>query len=160
MIDKQKIKELIILQLEQALSNAVNAAESAHLAATDDQSVAETQYDTLGIEASYLAQGQSERIENIKQQILKYQQLLINDFAADDEIQLSCLLLLGSAENAKYYFIGPCSGGLKVSINGEDILVITPHAPIAQSLIGKYQFDQIPSMGNNSKVVLEILAVY
>lgn len=160
MIDKQKVRELIILQLERELSNAVNAAESAHLAAIDDQSVAETQYDTLGIEASYLAQGQSERIENIKQQILKYQQLVISDFSADDEIQLSCLLLLGSAENAKYYFIGPCSGGLKINIAGNDILVITPQAPIAQHLLGHYQFEKISPIGNNSKAELEILAVY
>ena len=57
---------------------AVVAANNAHQAATDDQSVAETQYDTLAIEQSYLAEGQSRRVDEIR-----YTIELINNFKYD-----------------------------------------------------------------------------
>ena len=60
------IIEQVTAQLQQELSLALMAANNAHKAATDDQSVAETQYDTLAIEQSYLAEGQSRRVDEIK----------------------------------------------------------------------------------------------
>ena len=45
-MNKEKLITNIISHLENALSIAKHAANEAHLAATDDQSVAETQYDT------------------------------------------------------------------------------------------------------------------
>ena len=58
---KLQIIDLILDDLRQAYQGAMHAADQAHSAATDDQSVAETQYDTLAIEAAYLAHGQSQR---------------------------------------------------------------------------------------------------
>ena len=65
-MDKEKIIQDILNYLRQELSIIQEAANNAHLAATDDQSVAETQYDTLAIEASYLAEGQSRRVDELK----------------------------------------------------------------------------------------------
>ena len=70
-INKQALVELIISDLQQALNQAISAANEAHAAAVDDQSVAETQYDTLAIEASYLAEGQSKRVQELQKAIYK-----------------------------------------------------------------------------------------
>ncbi|WNC68248.1 hypothetical protein RI845_17185 [Thalassotalea nanhaiensis] len=141
------------MQLEQELKNAINSAEMARLAATDDQSVAETQYDTLGLEASYLAHGQSERAEQIKIQIEQYQNLHIKDFDEHDEVSIGCVVeLLSSNAMKQYYFIGPCGGGLKIVANDISIIVITPQTPLAKELIGKFQYDIISLPGNNQQM--------
>ncbi len=143
MIEKQQILVRIVETLEHDLNNAINSAEVARLDAIDDQSVAETQYDTLGIEASYLAHGQSKRAENLKAQIKQYQRLELKKYGQDDEIGLGCLLTIGSSEQQNIYFIGPCAGGLKIDLEGQKILIITPQAPLAATLIGKYHDDNL-----------------
>ncbi|TRX52477.1 hypothetical protein [Thalassomonas sp. M1454] len=161
MFDKQKLLVKIIEKLQQELDNAVFAAETARTDATDDQSVAETQYDTLGIEASYLAHGQSERAEKLKQQINQYKKLKVADFNTNDEIAIGCLIKLSGFNQQRLYFIGPSAGGIKFSIDAQEVLIITPQAPIAKELIGKYQFDQITMPGKSlDDEGIEILAVY
>ena len=89
-IEKQSLINTIIEQLEAELENALQSAETARLAAIDDQSVAETQYDTLGLEASYLAHGQSERAANLITQINAYKALPVKDFSIDDAAGSRC----------------------------------------------------------------------
>lgn len=160
MTDKKLLIDAIIIQLKQELINAINSADMARQAATDDQSVAETQYDTLGLEASYLAHGQSERAEQIKQQIKQYQNLLIRDFDENDEINIGSLVKLkNTIENGElHYFIGPCAGGLKIQFNDLIVMLITPQAPVAKELIGKSQFDLISLPGPKAKE-LEIVEI-
>jgi len=66
---KAEVISKILTYLQNELASLSTAAKNAHLAAIDDQSVAETQYDTLAIEASYLAEGQSRRVEALKKSI-------------------------------------------------------------------------------------------
>ena len=35
------------------------------------------------------------------------------------------------------YFIGPRDGGHSVDVEGQSVMVITPHSPIGQTLLGK-----------------------
>ncbi|WNC72755.1 hypothetical protein RGQ13_01930 [Thalassotalea psychrophila] len=160
MTDKKLLIDAIIIQLKQELINAINSADMARQAATDDQSVAETQYDTLGLEASYLAHGQSERAEQIKQQIKQYQDLLTKDFDRNDEINIGSLVKLKNTLNNTelYYFIGPSAGGLKIQLNNLKVMLITPQAPVAKELIGKSQFDfiSLPSPKENELEIVEI----
>lgn len=159
-LNKKHLLQAIINQLEQELNNAINSAEMARLAATDDQSVAETQYDTLGLEASYLAHGQSERAEQITQQIKQYQDLLTKDLDGEDEINIGSLVKLkNTLTNAElYYFIGPSAGGLKIHLNDLKVMLLTPQAPVAKELIGKSEFDYIslPGPKNNELEIVEI----
>lgn len=160
MLDKKHLITTIIIELEKELKNAINSAEMARQAATDDQSVAETQYDTLGLEASYLAHGQSERAELIKRQIEQYRNIVIKDFAEDDEVGIGCLVTLKKMANnvGIYYFIGPSAGGLKIKLDDVHVTLITPQAPVAKELIGKFQFDKIslPGAGENQLEIVEV----
>lgn len=159
MSNKKKLINSILDSLETALKNAVYAAETARSDAIDDQSVAETQYDTLGIEASYLAQGQSERVALIKAQIQQYQRLDLKTFSKNCAIGLGALIKLEQPpfENTPnclaithWYFLGPNSGGMRIDLNQQVIRVITPEAPIAQQLIGKFVGDEIVLLGRQN----------
>src|SRR3990167_5836127 len=60
-LNKAQLLHQVIAHLETALSQAQQAAQTAYEAATDEENIAENKYDTLGLEASYLATGQARR---------------------------------------------------------------------------------------------------
>ncbi len=141
---KEKLIEQIVKKLQQELSNAVEAANNAHLAATDDQSVAETQYDTLAIEAAYLAEGQTRRVQEITQAINAFEQMNLISFDENTPVTLSAMVQLSQDQaNKHWFFIAPAAGGFKTKINNKHYTVITPQSPIGQELIGKFLEDDI-----------------
>lgn len=149
-INKQALVELIISDLQQALNQAISAANEAHATAVDDQSVAETQYDTLAIEASYLAEGQSKRVQELQKAIYSYQTLNLLAFDEDKAIALSALVQLNADSQAQHwFFIGPAAGGFRCQLAKLQITVITPQSPMGLAFMGKYQYDDIKiTLGN------------
>lgn len=150
-INKSTLVMLIINQLKEELNQAIGAAKQAHHAAIDDQSVAETQYDTLAIEASYLAEGQSRRVQELKSAISRYQALTLVDFDENKPISLTALIQLTKDSSSNHwFFIGCAAGGFRCKIKEQYITVITPQSPMGLALMGKYQEDEIEfSLGNN-----------
>ena len=146
-IDKQALVTLIINELKQKLNQAISAANEAHAAAVDDQSVAETQYDTLAIEASYLAEGQSRRVKELQRAINDYHKLSLLNFNENSAIVLATLVQLSKdSQDHHWFFIGPASGGFRCQLAQQHITVITPESPMGLALIGKYQEDDIEVM--------------
>ena len=150
-INKQTLIVLITDELKQELNQAISAANEAHAAAVDDQSVAETQYDTLAIEASYLAEGQSRRVQELQTAIDNYNMLNLIHFNKSSAIDLSALVQLSKDNQAQHwFFIGPAAGGFRCSLSEQNITVITPQSPMGLALLGKYQDDDIDiRLGNN-----------
>lgn len=86
-MDKKKLLRLITEKLAADLEVAVRAAQTAHETATHEENVAENKYDTLGLEAAYLAAGQSRRVEEIRQALGLYRNLVLRDFDEEQGIQ-------------------------------------------------------------------------
>jgi transcription elongation GreA/GreB family factor len=150
-IDKSTLVTLIIAELTQELNQAINAANEAHADAVDDESVAETQYDTLAIEASYLAEGQSRRVLELQSSIQAYQQLNLLNFDENVTITFSALVQL-CADSSKnhWFFIGPAAGGFRCILSEQSITVITAKSPMGLALMDKMVDDDIEIMlGSN-----------
>ncbi len=146
---KEKLISNILNHLKNELSKTMLAAQNAHLAATDDQSVAETQYDTLAIEAGYLAEGQARRVQEIQDAIIKFERLDINENSS--VVKLGALVQLENDKSTQHwFFIAPAAGGYKCNVDGQKYTVITPQSPMGTVLIGKYRDDDIElSIGAN-----------
>lgn len=147
-MNKKDIINIILTHLHEELSITEMAAHHAHSAAIDDQSVAETQYDTLAIEASYLAEGQSKRVEEIKHAITLFEQLQTRELSADTIIKIGTLVQLEKEQsNNKWFFIAPAAGGFTCSVNDNNkafnITVITPFSPMGKALINKEVDDEV-----------------
>lgn len=160
-IDKKNLVSLIIKNLQQELSQAVSAANEAHAAAVDDQSVAETQYDTLAIEASYLAEGQSRRVQELQEAIFDYQNLVLSKFDENKPIALSALVQLNT-DNKKqhWFFIGPAAGGFRCQLNEQHITVITPESPLGNTLMREFEGEDINVLLGNGRLIDYIASVY
>ena len=144
MLIKHALVAHIIASLTELHAIAKEGADNAHAGAIDEQSVAETQYDTLGLESAYLAEGLGRRVVMYQQEIHAYQQLALREFTADDPIKLGAYIVIGNDEGFKRsLFFGPCSGGLQVEINGIQLSVITRESPLGNALLDKYLDDEV-----------------
>ena len=62
-MDKFVLRQQVLERLAEDLLQAEQAVRAAHEAATHEENIAENKYDTLGLEAAYLATGQARRAE-------------------------------------------------------------------------------------------------
>ncbi len=163
-MNKEIIRHAILAQLEDQHRLAVKAANEARDLAIHEQSQPETQYDTVGLEASYLAHGQSQRVLEIDAMIQAYRKLTFRSFTDQDDIGLTALVnLLYPSGERKLLFIGPCAGGLEFTpeaegedgSEGERVQLITPQAPLAQALLGAFEGDEIILPGASQPIEIE-----
>jgi transcription elongation GreA/GreB family factor len=158
---KAQLQQRILEQLGNDLLIAQRAAQTAYEAATDKANIAENKYDTLGLEASYLAAGQARRLAEIQQALNALQQLPIGDFDPQRGIQLGALVLLAdAADQQRWLLLAPDAAGLKVNDGEREIMLITAHSPIGQRLLGQAPGDEFELKIANQLQHLEILQVY
>ena len=60
-MDRFLLKQQVLERLAEDLLQAEHAVRAAHETATHEENIAENKYDTLGLEAAYLATGQARR---------------------------------------------------------------------------------------------------
>jgi ABC-type lipoprotein export system ATPase subunit len=131
MLDKQRLRLQLLDTLTRQRDVAFTAASDAHNDATHEQSVAETQYDTVGLEAAYLAHGQSQRVAEFDAMITQLKGLALRDFDDMDEIAIGAIVTL---DDQQTFWLLPMCGGYKLEQGA--IIVVTPHAPLGKMLNG------------------------
>lgn len=136
-MNKKTLIKKIIDQLTGELELFYKAARAAHAEATHEQSKAENKYDTRGLEASYLARGQSKQAAEIESAIQQFEVLNPRAFKAGEGIELGALVELETGREKFLYFLGPKAGGTEVIVAKREILVITPQSPLGQQLLGR-----------------------
>lgn len=149
-MDKNLLLQGILTQLQTDLEQASLAALSAHEAATHEENVAENKYDTLGLEAAYLASGQARRVEELRQTLVTWRQLRPRPFNEGQGIELGSLILLVSQSGQEQWlFLGPQGASMKLQHAGRTIQVLGNAAPLGRLLLGKRPGDEIKlPMGN------------
>src|SRR5687767_1903278 len=138
-VRKKKLVQAVIEQLRADLALYHRAALAARAEATHEQSKAEHKYDTRGLEASYLARGQSRQVAEIEQAIEKFEKLPLRQFNPDDVIETGAAVEIESGREKNCYFIGPRAGGTEVVFEKKEIMVITAESPLGAQLVGKKQ---------------------
>ncbi|WP_271408791.1 GreA/GreB family elongation factor [Pseudomonas sp. Q1-7] len=160
-MDKSRIHRLILDTLAADLDLLQRAAQTAYEAATHEENIAENKYDTLGLEASYLATGQARRAAEIRQALALFQSLVLRPFDPARGIQLGALVRLAAEDGSEQrLFLGPEAAGLKVMEAGEEITVISPRSPLGQALLGKPEGAEVTLVIGNGQQTFEVLEVH
>jgi len=136
-MNKRAIIKKIIGRLTDELEIYFRAAKFSRAEATHESSKAESKYDTRGLEASYLARGQSKQAAELEAAIAEFEKLPVKKFGATESINLGALVELETGGENLFYFIGPRAGGTEISHEKKEILVITPQSPLGEQLLGK-----------------------
>ncbi|SDY97367.1 transcription elongation factor GreAB [Pseudomonas sp. NFIX28] len=143
-MNKHTVHQLILDKLRSDLDIAQRAAQTAYEAATHEENIAENKYDTLGLEASYLAAGQARRVEEIRQALALCQNMPLRPYDEQAGIQVGALLGLEDENgHEQWLFLAPDGAGLKVEVVGQPVTVITPRSPLGKSLLGKFEGDEL-----------------
>lgn len=134
----------IIEQLERELATALKASQEAHSSATHSENVADNKYDTLALEAAYLAHGQSVRISELQESINLYKRFRRPAFTQQSSIQLGALVdIENSSGQVQRLFIGPAAGGQSIEEKPHTIHVVTVSTPLGQAMLNKMLDDEI-----------------
>ncbi|MDN3698871.1 GreA/GreB family elongation factor [Vibrio genomosp. F6] len=159
-MNKYDLQQIILQRLEMNHQVAVDATQRAIDAATDEETVPEHKYDTLALEASYLAHGQALRVQECEDDIRTFRELVLREFDDKSAIGMSALVqLIDEDDQARWFFIGPTSGGLIVECQGNRVAVLTPHAPLGALLNKKQVGDEIELTIGSKSVSYEIAQV-
>ncbi|WP_339408891.1 GreA/GreB family elongation factor [Pseudomonas sp. EA_35y_Pfl2_R5] len=159
-MNKSQLLQQVIARLEDDLLQAQQAALTAYETATHEENIAENKYDTLGLEASYLATGQARRAAAIRQTLANWKQLVLRAFDPQLGIQLGALIELSDDEDRhQCLFLGPDGAAMKLQQDGQTVQVIGPHAPLGQILLGKTVGDEVTLRVASGVQLLEIVRI-
>ena len=158
-MNKRNLIKKIIAQLTSELEVYFRAAMASRAEATHESSKAESKYDTRGLEASYLARGQSKQAAEIESAIAEFQKLAGRKFEPGEAIEPGTLVELEIGGEPSFYFIGTRAGGTEVVHEKKEILVITPQSPLGEQLMDRKQGDQLQLTLGGTKQAAKILSV-
>ena len=165
-VNKQELLNQLLNHLQQDIDATMRAVNEAHALASHEQSKPENQYDTLALEAAYLAHGQSERIAELQRQVMLLNHFEFTECGDESRIVVGALVCIestesGSAENQQQWFwLLPVAGGVLLNMGSAEVRTITPEAPLAEKLIGNYVGDDVVlNLGHKKKQfeVIELL---
>jgi len=140
-INKYEILSLIISKLEADISISEQAVQMARDTATHKDCLGSSKYETMGLEASYLAQGQGTRLLELERSLAYFKQLKLN-IQTPAYIQLTSLLTLENEDGKQQVlWMAADAGGLMIKHQEHVITVITPKSPLGKALLGKAEGD-------------------
>lgn len=146
-MNKKELLEQLINHLQQDIDATLNAVNEAHALASHEQSKPENQYDTLALEAAYLAHGQSERIAELQRQVMLLNHFEFLDYNVDSRISVGALVCVQELDvdgvEAEWFWLLPVSGGVLLTVGEIDVRTITAKAPLADKLLGNYVGDEV-----------------
>ncbi|HWU85717.1 MAG TPA: GreA/GreB family elongation factor [Kofleriaceae bacterium] len=140
MIDKAALRA----ELLQTLAGALETARAAHAAAVagaiDDEARPENDKDTRGLEQSYLARGQAQRVAELEAASTEVGTLALRAFGAADRIAMGALVLVEEDGREHRFFVAPHGGGTVLAGGAQ---VVTPGSPLGRALLGRRVDDEV-----------------
>ena len=159
-MDKFLLQQRVLERLADDLLQVEQAARAAHETATHEENVAENKYDTLGLEAAYLATGQARRADAIRQAMADWRQFRPRPYDASQGIRLGALVCLVDADDTQQQlFLGPDGGSMKLGSGPQIVQVISRESPLGQALLGKCEGDEVALQVNQVSQRFEVLRV-
>ena len=140
-MNKKNLIEHFKKQIAEELIAITAAAKNTYDIATHEENKPENEYDTRGLEASYLAGAQAQRVTEMKDVLAVFENYKIKDFTKQDIIGATALVEVDLEGKISYVLIMPKGGGQATQFEGHHIQVITPESPLGYALIGKHVGD-------------------
>lgn len=155
-MDKAALRAELVEQLTSALASARAAHAAAIEGATHPEAKAENDKDTRGLEQSYIARGQAQRVAELEAAIADLGRLGLRTFGDRDAIATSALVTVTDDGIERRYFVVPHGGG---NVLACAVQVITPVSPVGRALVGKRAGDVVEIAIAGKTRELEIIAV-
>jgi hypothetical protein len=152
-MDKKRLLQEIIDRLRQTAKTMQEAAEATHAEATHEDNKAENKYDTRGLEASYLAEGQARQAEEAEANLLRFENLPFHTWSENETLEVGALVEIEMAGFRDLYLCGPGAGGMEIELDGEECTILTRESPMGRQVFGARVGDTLEINGRNAKIV-------
>lgn len=123
-------------KLREEVRLAVEASKDAAEYATNEESRAESQWDTQGLEASYLAAGQAGQARQWAEAIEELQSEREDLLKPNDRVSLGALFHCELGGSEEVFFFAGVAGGQVIELDGVEVTVITSHCALAGRVRG------------------------
>jgi transcription elongation GreA/GreB family factor len=144
-VNKKLLIASIVDKLSEEMELIAKAAMSAHDEATHPNEKAENQFDTPGLETSFLAEGQVKVAAELREAADAFRGLEVHTYAADDPISLGALVKVEVRGEPGYFVLGPRAGGIEVTFDEHRVTVLTPQSPLGHKLMGRRAGETVPA---------------
>lgn len=156
MVDKSTLRDELVAQLTAAHEAATRAHAAAIEGAFHEEAKPENDKDTRGLEQSYLARGQAQRVAELEAAVAAVSALALRTFGPGDPAALSALVTLDDDGEPKRLFLAPAGGG---SALAGDVQVVTPSSPLGRAVLGKRVDDEVELRLPGKLRTLTVLAI-
>ena len=158
-MNKSEIIQKFISAIESELSVLKKAATDTANYATDPENKPENKYDTRGLEASYLAGAQAQRVAEMMDVLLCFKSTALKNFHDGSTVAITALVEVILNEKTNYLLIMPLGGGQTVKLFNQTIQVVTPASPLGKALIGQSAGEIITILAGGQKREYEIASI-
>ena len=144
-INKAVLLQQIINELERELAQLRAGYEEARLTSIEAPGRMQSRYDTMGVEAAWVADGLAKNFEEKAEGLSRIKQFRLPN--NPKQVAIGCVVGIGpeSGTVERIFFILPACGGVSVPLEDGIMTVQTvmSQAPIARKLIGKELDDEV-----------------
>lgn len=155
-IDKAALRDELVAQLTAAHEAAQRAHAAAIEGATHEEARPENDKDTRGLEQSYLARGQAQRVAELEAALASVTALALRTFGAGAAVALSAVVTIDDDGDIKWLFLAPAGGG---SVLAGDVQVVTPSSPLGRAVLGKRVDDEVKLRLPGKQRTLTVIAI-
>lgn len=142
-MNKKELIQTFAKYLHEELESLIAAAKATYEAATHEESKPENEYDTRGLEASYLAGAQAKRVGEIREVLHQFQTLEFKNFSSTDPVLSTALVDVSiNGKNSSLLFM-PKGGGVNLRWNDKTIQIVTPHSLLGEAILGSKVGDEV-----------------
>ncbi len=158
-MNKSEIIRQFIAAIELELAILKTAAKDTANYATDPENKPENKYDTRGLEASYLASAQAQRVAEMQDVLLCFKSTALKFFHDGAVVSIGALVEVFSNKKTQFLFIMPLGGGQTVKFSNQTIQVVTYQSPLGKALIGQRAGEIITILAGGAKREYEIASI-
>jgi hypothetical protein len=159
-VDKLKLIETVRERTRHDLEVAAAAQRATVRGATHEESKPENDKDTRAIEASYLARGQAQRVEQLSEAALLLDAVDTRVLNESEPIRGGSLLWLEEGGERSLCLLAPIGSGLDVELDGHLVSVVSTRAPLGRALLGKVLGDAVEVRTPRGLREIEIVGVW
>ena len=140
LFDKKALKEELMSQLRATLDRSRAAHAAATEGATHSEARPENDKDTRGLELSYLARGQAQRVAELQIVLGAVSEMRLRPFLRTDAISVGALVRVEEDGSIQDLLFAEHGGGVVLS---GDVHVVTPNSPLGRALLGRHEGDEV-----------------
>jgi transcription elongation GreA/GreB family factor len=151
--DRQTLRAALVLHLTHALESARAAHQAAVEGATHGEARAENSKDTRGLEQSYVARGQAQRVAELEAAVNLAARIALHA-PSSDTVNVGSLVVIDSGIDQTTYWLIPVGGGTTI----DNVVVVTPASPLGKAMLGREVGDEIAV--DKTKAQREVTAIW